>query len=96
MPDTIISGWCNANKIFIRPKADTPNRVKKAQRLVYTWRDCFAKSVKDIQVTDLLEHSIDLMKDAKPIKKKTSKYTAKERDFANKIFSAIENAGIIT
>lgn len=52
--------------------------------------------MKDVHATDLLKHSIDLTEDARPVKGKASKYTAKERDFANKIFPAMENAGIIT
>ena len=52
--------------------------------------------MKDVHATDLLKHSIDLTEDARPVKGKASKYTAKECDFANEIFPAMENAGIIT
>ena len=37
-----------------------------------------------------------MIKYARPIRGKAPKYTAKKRDFANKIFSAMEDAGIIT
>lgn len=63
--DKVIHDWWKVSGIVIGPKADTPDRVKKAQRLVYTWKDCFAESVRDVHATDLLEHSIDLTKDAK-------------------------------
>ena len=49
-----------------------------------------------MDITDLLEHLRDLTKDARPIRGKTTKYTTNKRNFANKIFPAIENAGIIT
>ena len=38
------------------------------------------------KVTDLLEHSIDLEKEATPVKSYLSEYTQEERDFANQIF----------
>lgn len=45
------------------------------RRLLYTWRDYFAKSVRDIQATDLIEHSIDLILGLKPVKAKMKRYT---------------------
>ena len=53
------------------------------------------KSVKDITVTDLIEHSIDLTLDAKPVKGTLPKYTMQEREFTNNIFPELEDAGII-
>ena len=64
-------------------------------RLAYTWRDCFAKTVRDIKATDLIEHSIDLEPHARPIKGTLPKYTPQEREFANRIFPELEDAGII-
>lgn len=51
--------------------------------------------MKDVKATDLIEHLIDLVPDARPVKGKSPKYTTKEREFANTIFPAMENAGII-
>ena len=75
--------------------ADTPERMEKAQRLLYTWKDCFATNVRDIKATDIIEHSIDLEPNAKPVKGTLPRYTQQEREFANRIFPELEDAGII-
>ena len=87
--------WFEKSGITIGPKADTPERVDRARRLVYTYKDCFATTIREIKATDLLEHSIDLEDGAKPIKSSLPKYTQEERDFANQIFPEMEDAGII-
>lgn len=51
--------------------------------------------MKDFKATDLIEHSIDLVPKACPVKWKSPRYSTKERDFANTIFPATEDAGII-
>ena len=51
--------------------------------------------MKDIQGTDLLEYSIDLMKNARPIKEKTPRYIAKKRDFINKIFPTKKDCDVV-
>ena len=81
--------------IVIGPKADTPERIERAEKLVYTWKDCFAANIRDIKATDLIEHSIDLVPNARPVAGSLPKYTAAEREFANKIFPELEDAGII-
>ena len=81
--------------ITIGPKADTPERIKRTQRLLYTWKDCFAANVRDIKARDLIEHSIDLEPNAKLVKGSLPRYTAEEREFANRIFPELEDAGII-
>ena len=62
---------------------------------MYTWRDCFATSLRDVKATDLIEYSIDLEREAQPIRGTLPKYTVQEREFANKIFPELEDAGII-
>ena len=91
----IIEAWIVSSGVTIRPGADTPERVKQTHRLLYTWRDCFATRVQDIQATDLIEHSIDLAPNAKPVAGSLPKYTAIEREFVNRIFPELEDAGII-
>lgn len=92
----IINSWWLESQITIGPKADTIERLRKIKRLLYTYRDCFAESVKDVKATDLIEHSIYLVPNAHPVKGKSPRYSTKERDFANTIFPAMEDAGIIT
>ena len=62
---------------------------------MYTWKDCFAVNVRDIKATDLIAHSIDLEPNGKPAVGSLPKYTAVEREFANKSFPELEDAGII-
>ena len=90
-----VDAWFEDSGIVIGTGADSPQRVTMAKRLAYTWKDCFAKTVRDIKATDIIEHSIDLMPDAKPVKGTLPRYTPQEREFANKIFPELEDAGII-
>ncbi len=94
-PMEITEAWFNASGITIGEMADTPQRVRKTKQLLYTWKDCFATSVRDIQATDLIEHSIDLQPNAKPVKSSLPRYTQEEKEFANRIFPELEDAGII-
>ena len=91
----VIEVWIASSGVTIGLGADTPERVEQVYRLLYTWRDCFATRVQDIQATDLIEHSIDLVPNAKPVAGSPPKYTAAEREFANRIFPELEDAGII-
>lgn len=91
-----VDEWFLESEITIGVVADTPERRDAARRLMYTWRDCFAKTMRDIKPTDLVHHSIDLTPDAKPVYQSIKRYTPKERDFAAKIFPEMEEAGIIT
>ena len=90
-----INVWFEASGITIGPKADTPERIERARRLVYTYKDCFATTIREIKATDLIEHSIDLEEGARPVKGTLPKYTQEEREFANQIFPELEDAGII-
>lgn len=49
----------------------------------------------DVKATDLIEHSIELEPNVKPIRGTIPKYTPQEREFANRIFPELEDAGII-
>lgn len=70
--------------------------MAKAKRLFYTWKGCFAENVCDVKATDLIEHSIDLVPEARPVMGKVPKYTTAEHAFANEIFPQMKDAGIIT
>jgi len=94
-PVDTIEAWFTENDITIGVKADTPAKIALAKQLLYTWRDCFARSVREIQPTDLIEHTIDLTPNARPVKGRLPKYTAQEREFANTIFPKLEEAGVI-
>lgn len=91
----IIDEWFNKSGIAIGRYADTAERVVMAKRLAYTYRDCFATTIRDVKATDIIEHSIDLISEAKPVRGTLPKYTPTEREFANKIFPDLEDAGVI-
>ena len=59
------------------------------------YRHYFVKLVKDIKAINLIEYLIDLISNAYLVKKKSLRYSTKKRDFANKIFLIIKDAGII-
>ena len=65
--DEAIERWFWRSQIHIGPVADSPERLAKAKRLFYTWRECFAESLRDAKATDLIEHSIDLEPGAIPV-----------------------------
>lgn len=92
----LIDQWFDESEITVGPVADTLERRDLVKRLLYTWKDCFAKTMRDIHPTDLIHHSIDLTPDAKPVYQSIKRYTPKERAFAAKIFPEMEAAGIIT
>lgn len=58
--------------------------------------NCFAESIKNIHITDLLKHFIKLSQNKSPVRKNAHKYRLKKRDFINKSFLAMKNAGIVT
>ena len=65
-----IESWFNESGISIGSKVETAEQRSRARRLLYTWKDCFAATVQEIQPTDLIEHSIDLTPDVKPCRGK--------------------------
>lgn len=91
----MINEWFELSKITIELKMNTSVRIEKTKRLFYIWRECFAESVWNIKVTDIIEHFIDLKSNAKSIKETLLKYTAQKREFANTIFSIMKDVEII-
>ena len=62
---------------------------------MYTYKNCFVITIRKIQTTNLIEHSIDLKKKIKFVKNTLSKYIQKKQKFANQIFSKLKNIEII-
>lgn len=96
MDQTVIDQWFDGSGITIGSMADTLEKKSLSKRLLYTWRECFAKTLRDVKPTDLIEHSIDLKPNARPSYSKIPRYTEKERQFCDRIFPEMEEAGIIT
>ena len=64
----IINTWFENSGITISSLADTTELLQRVKRLSYTWKDCFASSIKYVKATELIEHSIDIKPHAKPIR----------------------------
>ena len=59
------------------------------------WKDCFATNLRNIKATDLIEHAIELLPNAKPYKCKIPLWTKGEKDYARKVFPDMAAAGIV-
>jgi RNase H-like domain found in reverse transcriptase/Integrase zinc binding domain len=94
-PQEEVEEWFKKSEITVGDIADTPRKQDDARRLFYTWRDCFVERIRDVKPTDLIQHSIDLLPNARPKKEKMQRYTQREREFAAKIFPEMEEAGVI-
>ena len=92
----IVEAWIKDSDITIESKANISKRLKRAQRMLYTWKNCFATIIRDIKVTNLIEHFIDLESNAKFVKSTLSKYTVEKREFVNRSFSELKDTEIIT
>lgn len=76
--------------------ADTLDKHNSSKQLLYTWRECFARTLRDVKPTDLIKHFIDLKPNAYLFHSKIPWYTEKKRQFCDRIFSEIEKVNIIT
>lgn len=92
---TIINSWFETTGITIGNMADTPERVAKARRLCYTWKDVFVMTIVDITVTDMVKHSIVTDPNVKPFRLRQPKYTLHERSFAQKFMHELEKADLV-
>ncbi len=63
--------------------------------MLYTQKDCFTTTVREIKITDLIEYSINLLPNIKLVKSTLLRYTAEEREFTNYIFPKLKDARII-
>ena len=93
--DDVVNKWFEQSEITIGERADTPAKILTAKRLLYTWRDCFAATMREVLPTDMIYHSIDLVPGSQPVYSSIKKYNQKEREFAASIFPEMEEAGII-
>lgn len=75
--------------------ADKVEKQNLSKRLLYTWRKCFAKTLREVKPTNLIQYSIDLKSNARLLYLKIPRYTKKEHQFYDHIFSEMEEAGII-
>ena len=65
---------------------DNVEKENLSKRLLYTWYEFFAKTLRDIKPTNLIEHSIDLKPNVRPFYSEIPRYTEKERQFCDRIF----------
>ncbi|KAF2966539.1 hypothetical protein GQX73_g7005 [Xylaria multiplex] len=88
--------FVRSHKIVIGDLVSNPEQRRRMVQLLYTYRDCFAKSLQDIRPTDLIEHCIDTDPNVKPFRLRQVRYTRDELEFSKKVFPTMEEADIIT
>lgn len=91
-PQPLIDEWFEKSGIDAGLKCESEEQLKMARRLAYTWKDCFAFSLQDVRVTDLVEHSIELEQGAKPFRLRQPRYTPDEVAFASRLLPRMEAA----
>lgn len=93
--DDVVETWFWSTGIRIGEVADTDDKQRRFMRMLYTWRECFTRDLRDIKATDLVEHAIELLPAAKPYKAKVPLWTKSERDYAKVLFPDMVAAGIV-
>ena len=58
-PLGVIEAWFSISELTIGELAHTPEKLGRAKCSLYTWKNCFATSIRNIKQTDLIEHTID-------------------------------------
>ena len=91
----VVNNWFYDSGITIGSMADIVEKQNLSKRLLYTWRECFAKTLQGVKPTNLIKHSIDFKPNARPLYSKISCYIKKKRQFCDCIFSEMEEADII-
>ena len=92
----VINQCFDDSGIIIGSMADTMENENLGKKLLYTLQECLAKTLRDIKSTDLIEYSINLKPNSCPSYSKIPRYTEEKRHFCDRIFSKIEETGIIT
>lgn len=92
-PQGEIDAWFRESGIQEGGAADDEEKRQRARRLAYTWRDCFAFCLEDIEPTDLITHNINLIPDAIPYRLRQPSYTRDMRVFAQRFYGELRRAG---
>ncbi|EJT69622.1 hypothetical protein GGTG_12506 [Gaeumannomyces tritici R3-111a-1] len=94
-PQHIIDIWFAEQQIQISAMADTPARVAMVKRLCFTYKEVFVKTLEEICVTDLIQHDIHLVPDARPVRLSQKRYTPDQVNFSQQVFPQIAMADLI-
>ena len=86
--------WFQTSGISMGDALTSGQRARAVSSL-YTWRDIFGKDLLRIPRTDLMEHAIVLLSDAKPYCAKIPMYTEQEIKFYQDLIPRMEEAGLI-
>ena len=89
-----IESWFQESGISIGSELNADQKTK-AMNLLYTWRDLFETDLLRIRRTDLIEHAIVLLNDAKPYHAKIPLYNEQEIKFCQDLIPRMEEAGLI-
>jgi len=88
------AAWFATRKIALGKRLKEEEK-KKAMLLLYTWKDAFANDLKDMPITDMVEHQIPVWPGAQPRRAKDKVYTKEEQDWLEANIPNLEEAGII-
>ena len=88
------AAWCATREITLGEKLKEKER-KRAMLLLYTWKDVFANALKDMPVTDLVEHQIPVKPGSQPQRAHKKIYSKEERDWLELDIPKLERDGII-
>ena len=92
--DTAVDAWFAQSDINVYAGL-SKSEFRRVKRMLYTWRDVFEDDMLKIRKTDLIEHCIPLLPNARPFKAKLPLYTDEECNFCNKVIPQMEKAGLI-
>jgi len=86
--------WFATRKITLVQKLNEKEK-KRAMLLLYTWKEVFANALRDMPVTDLVEHQIPVLPGSRSRRARDKIYTKEEMDWLELNMPELEGAGII-
>lgn len=90
-----VDKWLKESGIVIGEMAETEDQKEVAARILWTWRNVFATDITEIRRTDLVEHHIPLVPNARPYQAKQHLYTPEERRWFDENIPKLLESNII-
>lgn len=94
--DKDFDAWISRFPQMIGELVDTPEKIQKAKSLLYTWKDAFVESIRDMKFTDMMTHRIPTYANVVPKISKPVLYTEEERRWQLENLPAMVDAGVIS
>ena len=87
--------WFKTSKLRIGSHLPVPDR-ERILRVLYTWKDIFLDDVRQLEETDLVQHSIPTKAGTRPYRAREPLYTPREVGWQLENIPKVPKAGIIT